>query len=270
MRIRAKTTFYQSSGPEGGSRSPPRWLSVVGEEGRGGWNRLPPPLTTSLSTEAWQAVSWTTLHSCVSSLSVFLSVSNANESPLVRQTASENEQTWRKKQGSDISLLKVKQHQPNAMLFMFSLLRFLTLQILAWVKKWPSDRITNKTKKSPNYCGIKDTVDCWGECWFSEVAFGCVQTSPKPSQDQTEGYLLLLLGCKPWSEMGGNLGGCPSRKDKRGGSIGGLSLPLLLFTAALLKEARGHGRLRHPAGRSTMWRWPFCFTSSHCLHYLLY
>ena len=45
------------------------------------------------------------------------------------------------------------------MLFMFFLLRFLTLQILAWVKKWPSDRITNKTKKSPNYSGIKDTVE---------------------------------------------------------------------------------------------------------------
>ena len=35
----------------------------------------------------------------------------------------------------------------------------------------------------------------------------------------------------------------------------GLNLPLLVLTAALFKEAGGHGRLRHPAGRSTMWRW---------------
>ena len=33
------------------------------------------------------------------------------------------------------------------------------MQILAWVKKWPSDRITNKTKKTPNYFGIKDTLE---------------------------------------------------------------------------------------------------------------
>ena len=126
----------------------------------------------------------------MSSLSVFLSVSNARKPSLVRQTALENEQHRRNKQGSDISLLKVKQQQPNAMLFMFFLLRFLTLQILAWVKKWPSDRITNKTKKSPNYSGIKDTVEASaGSVRWPLVAY-------KPSQDQTEGYLL-LLGCKP-------------------------------------------------------------------------
>jgi len=43
---------------------------------------------------------------------------------------------------------------------------------------------------------------------------------------------------------------------KSGGGLG-LNFPLLFLTAALFKEAGGHGRLRHPAGRSTMWRYGF-------------
>ena len=122
----------------------------------------------------------------MSSLSVFLSVSNARKPSLVRQTALENEQHRRNKQGSDIFLLKVKQQQPNAILFMFFLLRFLTLQILAWVKKWPSDRITNKTKKSPNYSGIKDTVEASaGSVRWPLVAYKHLRSHRKIKQKDT-------------------------------------------------------------------------------------
>jgi len=39
--------------------------------------------------------------------------------------------------------------------------------------------------------------------------------------------------------------------------ISSLNLPLLFLSAAFFKEAGGHGRLRHPTGRSTMWRYGF-------------
>ena len=129
----AQTTFYLSSGPEGGSRSPPRWLSVWWER-RGGdgtgflllW--LPP----SPQKPGKQCPEQRSTH--VWALSLSFSVFQIQTIPLqwdrlhLRMSRIE----WNK-QGSDISLLKVKQQQPNAMLFMFPLFGFLTLQ-KTWVK----------------------------------------------------------------------------------------------------------------------------------------
>ena len=60
--------------------------------------------------------------------------------------------------------------------------------------------------------------------------------------------------CKLWKGRGGTME-ANYQKLLWPKVISGLNLPLLVLTAALFKEAGGHGRLRHPAGRSTMWRW---------------
>ena len=60
------------------------------------------------------------------------------------------------------------------------------MQILAWVKKWPSDRITNKTKKRPNYSGIKDTVEASaGSVRWPLVAYKHLRSHRKIKQKDT-------------------------------------------------------------------------------------
>ena len=91
---------------------------------------------------------------------------------------------------------------------------------------------------------------------FSEVAFSCAKNRLHKELTEGAGKAICCLGANCEGGMGGNyiqLEGFLWPKVKSGGGLG-LTFPLLVLTTALFKEAGGHGRLRHPAGRSTMWR----------------
>ena len=125
------------------------------------------------------------------------------------------------------------------------------MSIMGWTVT-ASEKIVNKkcqqrrsSRSSESWCLLQ-----WSGLWWHK----------EPSLEKSQGLdrrrkaIGPFGSCKLWKGRGGTME-ANYQKLLWPKVISGLNLPLLVLTAALFKEAGGHGRLRHPAGRSTMWRW---------------
>ena len=125
------------------------------------------------------------------------------------------------------------------------------MSIMGWTVT-ASEKIVNKkcqqrrsSRSSESWCLLQ-----WSGLWWHK----------EPSLEKSQGLdrrrkaIGPFGSCRLWKGRGGAME-ANYQKLLWPKVISGLNLPLLVLTAAFFKEAGGHGRLRHPAGRSTMWRW---------------